>query len=72
MLEILKISNINPINSKSRQKKMGCVFSIKIIHPEEMQKEEKNEQKNILESESDEESYNIVSPDIDYKKDPNG
>ena len=51
---------------------MGCVFSIKIIHPEEIQKKEKNEQKNILESESDEESYNIASPDIDYKKDPNG
>ena len=47
---------------------MGCVFSIKIIHPEEIQSE-KNEEKNILEDQSDEDSYNVDSPDIDYKKD---
>ena len=44
---------------------MGCVFSIKIIHPEENQEKEeknekKNEEKNMLENESDEDSYNIV------------
>ena len=42
---------------------MGCVFSIKIIQPEEKVVPENNE---------DEDSYTIDSPDIEYKKEEHG
>ncbi len=62
---------------------MGCVFSIKIVHDTDAKDDSKDDAKDDskddakdnakdnAKDDTDEESYQIDSPDQEYKKDPN-